>query len=66
MFQAKSYAEITEVAERAIQAAAEQVGAKVNDVRGFYLAGDRWDADTAEELTDLIVQCWEEMEPEAG
>lgn len=58
---ADSYSEICEVAAVAIKAAAEKIGAKPNDVAGYYVAGGEWDATTAEELTDEIVRCWMEQ-----
>jgi hypothetical protein len=57
---ASSYAEISAEAERGIELAAAELGAKVAEVRGYFLAGDDWDAETGEDLADLIVQCWQE------
>lgn len=51
--------------KQAIAAAAEQVEARLADVEGYYYAGGEWDADTPEELTDLIVTCWREQERDA-
>ena len=59
---ANSYAEITARAEAGIVSAAERLRAKPADVRGFYLAGGEWDAETSEELTEEIVRCWREVE----
>lgn len=61
---ANNYGEITTEAERGIRLAAERLGAKVGDVRGYYLAGGEWDARTAEELADLIAECWTEQRQE--
>ena len=57
---ANSYAEIGDTAERGIRIAAERLGANVNDVRGYYVAGGEWEAETAEQLAELIVACWNE------
>lgn len=54
----------SEQIQAAIRAAAEQVGAKVADMDGYYRAGGDWDADTVEGLTELLVECWEEQEKE--
>jgi hypothetical protein len=51
--------------EEGVSEAAKQLGAKYEDVMGFYRAGDEWDAETAEELTGEIVQAWQEAQAQA-
>jgi hypothetical protein len=48
--------------QRAIEVAVAETGARRGDVEGFYMAGGDWDAETSEELADLIVTCWREQE----
>ena len=58
---AKCYSEINASAEAGIQSAARELGTDVNDLRGYYLDGGDWDAETADELAELIVTCWREQ-----
>jgi hypothetical protein len=62
MFSASTHSGITAEVQAAIESAAERVGAKVADMRGYFLAGDRWEVETPDELSDLLVQCWEDQE----
>lgn len=52
------------ISEQAIKIAAERLGAKKADVYGYYQAGKPWEADTVDELVDLICECWAEQEKE--
>lgn len=41
--------------------AAERLGVTKDDAYSHFVAGGEWDAATADELADLIVESWEEM-----
>lgn len=55
---ANNYSEITTDQWDAIKEAAIRCNATPNDMAGFFLAGDEWDAEDALALANLLEECW--------
>lgn len=62
MQQAHDYNSITGLQRWSIKAAAERVGAKENDMAGFFLAGGEWDCKGGAELEERLVEAWKEQD----
>ena len=64
MLSANSFSEIDEVSRSGIALAAEDIEQSVSDLEKFFIDGGDWDAETPEELADLIATCWLESTSE--